>query len=126
LPEPQLTAERDAAAEAVEQVLSHSQQTEGYCFVWGLRDGRMIEELLRQSQLQLLALDPDAKKVDALRRKLDAAGLYRGRLQLYVGEPLRYAAPQWSANLVVAEHLPRSGHSAGRAFVEEVFRCLRP
>jgi len=126
LPKPQFTAGHDASTEAVEQILAASQQTDGYCYVWGLRDGRMIEELLRQSRLRLTAIDSDETRVNTVRCKLDAAGLYRDRLQLYTGEPLRYESPGWSANLIVSENSSGSDFSTGRAFVEEVFRCLRP
>jgi len=116
----------DQTTAAVRQVLDATGQREGFCFLWGLHGERMMDELLQQSRLQLLALDTDAAKVDTLRRKLDDAGLYRGRLQLYVGDPPGFGLPPYAASLIVSEDLSTSGFNSGKAFFASAFHALRP
>jgi len=126
LPEPRYSDAKDGWAQRAVEILSKTGQTEGLCLVWGLDDGRLVEELLRQSKLQICAVDPDEKKVNALRRKLDSAGLYRGRLQLYVGAGAEFGFPPYIANLIVSETHPTSGAGWGESFARAVFRSLRP
>jgi outer membrane protein assembly factor BamB len=126
LDEPRFAEKPDATDALVARILERTKQAEGYCLVWGLGDGRMVEELLRQSKLLVCAVDPDAKKVEAIRRKLDAAGLYRGRLQIYTGEPASYAFPPHVANLIVSEDLAAAGSAAGAEFFGVMADALRP
>jgi hypothetical protein len=82
--------------------------------------------LLGQSKLHVVAIDPDAEKVDVLRRKLDGAGLYGERAAVHQGNPLDFGLPPYLANLVVSEDLNAAGLDAGQEFVEDVLRSLRP
>ncbi len=115
--------ERSTTAQAV---LERTGQKEGYCLVLGAGSGRLMEELLRQSNLHVMALDPDAEKVEALRRKLDEAGLYGRRVAVHAGDILSVELPPYLASLVVSEDLKAAGIGSGRSFVEKVFRALRP
>ena len=42
------------------EILKRTKATEGYALVLGLREGRLVEELLKQSKLHVVAVDPDA------------------------------------------------------------------
>jgi hypothetical protein len=84
-----------------------------------------VGELLRQSDLYVIAVDRDAAQVVALRERLHRTGLYGVRASVHVGDPLAYPLPPYLANLVVAEGDPARG-TAGRALVETMFRPLRP
>ena len=46
----------------------------GYALCLGIERGRLIEELLRQSKLHVIALDEDQNKVSALRHRLYRLG----------------------------------------------------
>jgi outer membrane protein assembly factor BamB len=93
----------------------------GYCLVLGLDDGKLAEGLVRGSDLHVIAVDADAAKVDALRRKLDAAGLYGTRISVHVGDPLSFPFPPYLASLMVSEDSTLKGDAA-----EKVFPILRP
>jgi outer membrane protein assembly factor BamB len=93
--------------------------------VLGLGDGRLLEELLAQSKLRVIGVDADARKVNVLRDKLVAAGLYGGRAEVFVGEPFSFPLPPYIASLIV------SGDLASAEFpmdtpAEKIFNCLRP
>ena len=119
---PRPLAERqDEWTAEVQGLLGASGSTHGYALVFGVPDGRLLEELVRQSSLHIVALDPDPEKVDALRRRFDAAGLYGTRVAVHVGEPEHFGLPPYLANLIVAHGPPPS-----RLYLSALFRSLRP
>ncbi len=95
----------------------------GFAVVLGIESGRLVEELARQSELHVIAIDDDAGKVAALRQRLDDAGLYGMRASLLVGDPLTYPLPPYVASLVVSETLEQAGE---RTLVNAMFHALRP
>jgi outer membrane protein assembly factor BamB len=97
----------------------------GYALVLGLTEGRLIEELLQTTDLLLIGVDADAAKLERLRRRFDAAGLYGSRVELFVGAPLAFAFPPYLASLIVSEDSPNAGFSATTDF-STVFNWLRP
>jgi len=137
LPADEWTATADA-------ILKTAGVTAGYALVLGLDTGRLVEELARRSDLHVIAVDPDARKVAAIRRRLDAAGLYGSRAAVHVGDPATFAFPPYLASLIVSEDgkgvrylLPERPEgcfaqkvpdtfSAGKRFVERLFHALRP
>jgi len=118
-------AATDAATAAAKAVLDATKITEGYCYVWRLTDGRLAEELRRGSSLRVIAIDPDEAKVNALRKKFDAAGILDRNLTLMVGDPQTFELPPYTASVIVSEDLDAAA-KAGRAFVEEAYRVTRP
>lgn len=100
--------------------------TSGHALVWGIGSARLAEELVSQSHLHITVVDGDADKVDAFRRRLDAAGLYGNRVTVHTGEPLRFGFPPYLANLIVSEDTAAAGLDSGPDAVKELFRCLRP
>ncbi|MHC4540658.1 MAG: outer membrane protein assembly factor BamB family protein, partial [Planctomycetota bacterium] len=68
-------------------ILHATKATEGYALVMGLENGGLVKQLLRQSQLYVIAVDADAKVVERLRRRLDEAGLYGLRASVHLGDP---------------------------------------
>ena len=108
------------------QLLDETGAREGYCLVLGVGTGRLAEELLRQSDLRVIGLDPDARKVETLRRKFDADGLYGERVALLIGDLMSTPMPPYLASLVVSEDLPAAGQGGDDAFVRRVFDVLHP
>lgn len=76
---------------------------EGYAIVAGLKNGRLVEELLRNSQLHVIAVDEDATVIDRLRRTIGSDERFRGRFQAIVEEPATVRLPPYIANLIVTE-----------------------
>lgn len=108
-----------ADTRSARQVLAKTGAQEGYALVLGLEDGALVEGLLRQSKLRIIAIDADAKKVDAVRRRLDAMGLFDAqRLAVHVGETKSLGLPRYLARLIVSETKPPPK--------ADVFESLRP
>lgn len=99
---------------------------DGYALVLGIDRGRLVEELARQSNLHVIAVDDDAAKIAAIRQRLDRAGLYGTRVSLHIGDPLAYPFPPYLANLVVSENAGAIGHATKGSLADTVFDCLRP
>jgi len=98
----------------------------GYCLALGIGTGKLLDELIRHSHLHIIAVDPDAAKVDVTRRRLDAAGMYGDRVAVHTGQPVELGLPPYLASLVVSEDLDAAGIEQGSSFVETVFQWLRP
>jgi outer membrane protein assembly factor BamB len=114
------------AARAAAAILQQSGVQGGYCLVLGLTDGALAAELARQSALHVIAVDADAAKVAALRRRLDDAGLYGTRVAVHAGEPLEFRFPPYLAELIVSEDPPAAGIAAGPDALRRLFEPLRP
>jgi len=116
----------DAWTTKASAVLESTGVRDGYALVLGIDQGRLAEELARQSSLHVIAVDEDADKVAALRRRLDLAGLYGTRVSVLDGNPVTYPFPPYLASLVVSEN-PDALEQAGRLeSAKAVFHTLRP
>jgi outer membrane protein assembly factor BamB len=92
----------DPAAAAA--VLAATNVTDGYCVVAGLLDGALVEGLLRQSKLHVIAVDADAARVEQIRRRLGARGLFHDhRLSVVAEDPAACGLPPYFASLIVSE-----------------------
>ena len=111
---------------AAADIVGATRVRDGYALMLGIGTGRLAEELLRQTDLYVIAIDRQPEKVDRFRRKLHAAGLYGTRASAYVGDPLAYPLPPYMANLIVAEDWEHFGLASHGKRVEAVFPMLRP
>jgi outer membrane protein assembly factor BamB len=109
-----------------EKILTASGVREGYCVVWGLGSGELIAELIRRSDLRVIAVDPDEKKVQAFRERMMAAGHYGERVAAHVGDPATFPLPPYLASLMVTEDLAAAGGRLGPDFLKKIFPELRP
>jgi len=112
--------------ERAKQILEMTGVKDGYCLLPGIGSGELLRELLRKSNLHIIAIDPDADKVGRMRRELDAAGLYGIRASLHVGKFTTMRLAPYMANLIVSEDLRSAGSTEGDIFTERVFHSLRP
>jgi len=85
----------------VDTILEQTEVAEGYAFVFGIDDGRTIEGLANRTELHIVGVDPDAEKIERLRRRFDAQNLDGKRIVLIPGEPQSFKAPPYVANLIV-------------------------
>jgi len=99
--------------------------SEGYCVVLGIGSGRLIGELVRQSKLSVIVLEPNVKKAGAARRKCDDAGWYGGRVHVVAGDLSSVKMPPYLADLVTSEDAPAAGLDEDDA-LRRAFDMLRP
>jgi len=116
---------KDEWTEKASAVIKTAQTAVGCCIVLGLDSGRLVEEILKQSKLKVFAVDADRRKVDAMRDKLVAAGLYGKRAELFVGDPFKFNFPPFIAALIVSEK--HSGAEISEKITaKKLFDTLRP
>jgi len=125
-PKPLPAAPADQWTGRAKTLLKGSDPTGGWAVSLGIGTGRLIDEILRQSKLHVIAVDRDADKVDALRRRMDDADLYGSRVTALVGDPFDTGLPPYVANLIFSEGAKATGldvrnHKAGR-----IVRPIRP
>ncbi|MFM8358776.1 MAG: PQQ-binding-like beta-propeller repeat protein, partial [Verrucomicrobiota bacterium] len=98
---------------------------DGYALVAGAVDGRLALELVRQSRLKVVVVDPDPTRVAAARRTLSEAGVYGVRASVHrqAGDVLPYG--DLFANLVTSERTWVEG-TPPPVPVAELERLLRP
>jgi len=110
----------------VRELLKAARVSSGYAMVWGLKDGGLVEALVAQSKLYVIAVDADAARVDSLRHRLDAAGAYGARAVALIGDPTDMEFAPYLAGLIVSEDLKRAGFDEGTSFIARLARPLRP
>ena len=108
------------------RILQKNPGSGGYCLWLGIRDGRLLKEVLRQSDMNIIVVEPESDKVASLRRDLDEAGLYGSRASVISGDITSIQAPPYIANMIVAENLAKAGGMKGKVFAEKLFYSLRP
>ena len=117
---------RNPQSARVAQLLEKTNATEGYCVVIGAQADELIDELLLQSDLRLIVLDPDAKKIHAVRQRFANSDLYGKRIVAYVGDPATFSLPPYLANLVIADNLADTGIELNADLMGAVQKTLRP
>ena len=115
----------DGAKPHAADILAKAGVTDGYCLLLGLNQEGLAEELLLQSQVKLIAVDCDRQRVDRLRERLTAAGVYGTRAEVFCSPPRKFALPPYLANLLVTEYPSEGGDMADR-LMRQWFEVLRP
>ncbi len=113
-----------ATAERVRQILEQSKKTEGYCLVLGAGDSALLAELANRSKLTIHCVEPDAERVDTIRRQLDQRGLYGPRVVVHQGSLLDVSCPEYFAELVIVSPSILAKPNAWPA--EIAYRSLHP
>ncbi len=116
----------DSWTEKAADILEATDVRDGYAVVMGIEDGRLVEELVRQSELHVIAIDQDADKVAEIRQRLYDAGLYGVRATALVGNPVTYPLPPYLASLIVSETPDALEQVDETALAAAVFHALRP
>jgi len=110
----------------IREIIEQSKIRDGYCLLLGSGDGKMLNELLRQTEFHIIVLESDTAKVDTFRRRLDEAGLYGRRVALLTGDITTRKLPPYFAGLILIEDAPAAGFAENNRFAQKVFHSLRP
>lgn len=123
--EPRIPDPKEDLVTHAEAILAAADAPEGYALWFGVDDAELLEAVLLNSKLHILAVDPDAEKVDTLRRRWDAAGLYGKRVVLHTGDTLNFSAVPYLASLIYASE-SAAAQLRSRVALRTVFESLRP
>jgi outer membrane protein assembly factor BamB len=110
----------------IQEVLQQAPDAQGYCLWLGTRSRGLLRELLRQSSLHVIVIEPDATKIAALRQEFDRAGLYGSRVCVLHGDINTLNLPPCTAALVVVENLAVAGLDGSKTSVERLYDLMRP
>ena len=113
-----------AIRQTVAKIVEQSGVRRGYCLVLGCESGQMAMELALRTDLQIIAVEPDADKVEKARRLLDSIGLYGSRITVHHGPLDKLPYADRTTNLIVSERTLTTGQLPPS--IEEVCRVLRP
>jgi outer membrane protein assembly factor BamB len=121
-----LPQKNDQWTKAAIGILDTTKIRDGYCICWGVGSGRLVTALARRSKLHIIAIEPDADKVEAAREILTTAELYGDRVAIIHADPMKVELPPYLANLMVSEDLKAAGIAVDEAFTKKAFHSLRP
>lgn len=107
------------------QVLQQSGARDGYAIALGYGKGRLVHELVRQSQLRMIVFESDPKRASEARRSLFDRGLYGSRVHVLVGDLSSLRPAPYLAGLVVSEE-PADNKLADAESIGRLFALLRP
>ena len=98
----------------------------GYALWFGAADERLVEAVAAVASFaELAVVDPDAERVDRLRRRIDAAGR-AGRVSVHTAPPTGFAAAPYLAQRIVVGAELTPGLVADPAAIATVYESLRP
>jgi len=107
---------------AADEIINNTGVTRGYCLVLGCGDGRLVYELARQSEMTVIGIEKNMKKVNEAKEKLDKAGLLGSRVVVESWDMSHL--PDYFANLIVSGELMESDELSYTP--EQTYRVLRP
>ncbi len=116
----------DSPIAGLEDVIETLPDPNGYCLLWGTGDGKVIEQLLAQSNLQIIVVESDPQKISAIRKMANAKGMYGSRLTALLGDPIGLRLPPYFANLLVVadQHISKSLEKSET--LEGLYEMLHP
>ena len=82
-------------------ILSEANVQDGYAVLYGAKKGDLAAALVQLSEINLIVIEQDARKISTLRRRYDDMGLYSQRLHLIQGTPASVRLSEYFANLTV-------------------------
>lgn len=109
---------------AAEHIVKQAGVTRGYCLDLGCGDGRLAYEVARLTDLQIIGLEPDARKVAQARKLLAAAGLYGVRVTVRQSEVSKPTIEPQSINLIISQQALADGMLPARP--DDLLPLLRP
>ena len=122
---PQVAPIPAAVSARARSMLDQSGAREGYALWFGIGDGLLLEAALRESSLNVAAVDGEGEGLGRIRARLDAQGLYGRRAAVHAGNPAGFKAPPYIASLVVVGE-PWVAALADGETLRAVYESVRP
>jgi len=119
-------ASGSGAVGSAAEIIRRTGVRDGYCVVWGAGSGEMLHALVRQSELHIIAIAPDAARVNAIRHELAAANIPAERISLLTADWRLVELPPYLASLMVVADWPCANEREEEAFLAKLYASLRP
>jgi len=114
----------DPNERAADHILSQAGLARGYCLDYGAGDATLARHLAARSQLTIIGVEEDARKVEAGRRSLHEDDAYGTQITLHQAGLDQLPYRDYAAALVVSSAILETGRCPGSA--AEMFRMVRP
>ena len=118
-------SEMKMAASAAKRILSSDNINQGYALIIGSAEGRLAYELAKQSELQVVVVEPDKTKAEAARNALAQAGLYGSRVSVHQRDLNDLPYGPYFANLITSGSMLSEG-SLPVEDASQLMHLLRP
>jgi len=112
----------DIYSNAAEKILQEMSIKQGYCLILDCDEGQLAFELARRSELKIIGIEDNSKKIQKAREKLNKAGLYGDRVVIEQWDIANL--PDYFANLIVSDAAVASRKSS--PWSQDMFRVLKP
>jgi outer membrane protein assembly factor BamB len=120
-PEDKLSKVYTAAAK---KIVEGTPVRKGYALVLGCGEGRLAYEIARRTNMTVIGVEEDPKKVAAGRQALDKAARYGGRVSIHQGPLDKLPYVKYAFNLIVSDRTLATGALPPSA--AEMYRVLKP
>jgi outer membrane protein assembly factor BamB len=97
---PHSTVPVGSTATKAKSILQESKARDGYALWYGVDDADLLQSVLLQSELRIVAVAPDSGNVKRLRERFATDGLYGKRVTVHQGTPSDFHAPAYLGSLV--------------------------
>ena len=124
--EPTQNKGTDKWTKTAEAILEQGGAKNGYAIALGIGSGRLIEEIVANSELHVIAIEPNEKRLEQFRRSMNERGMYGTLVVAHQGELATFNLPPYLANLVFTEDPQLAAVESGASTVDAVFKSLRP
>jgi len=96
----------------------------GYAIVVGATDGRLAYEIARQSDLNVIVIEQDAKTAKAIRTRLSKTPFYGSRISVHSQDLATMKYGPFLANVLTSESYYETGELPSP--IETLYQCVRP
>jgi len=104
----------------INKILKNIKEKNGYCLLYGLGTGEIIQELIQKTNMHVIVIDDNRKKICDFRRNMDDANLYGKRVTIFSAKIKEL--PPYFANLAIIN----TNIEQNKVFNSEIIRILRP
>ena len=113
-------------AEKAQSILDETNVKEGYALFYGLENSELLAALALNSNLHIIAIDPNQQKVNKLRRWFDDKGLLGEQLSLICGNPANLYLPPYIASLTVIGDKKGAKLFSNEQDIQRLYSSIRP
>jgi outer membrane protein assembly factor BamB len=108
-------------------ILADARRDAGWALGLGAPSLPLVREIVRQSRLECVIVEPSPDAADQLRRELAREGLYGVRVSVLVGDIGAIPLPAYFANVIVGiPRAPAPGSGDDTSSIAAIYRALHP
>jgi len=124
--EPEKWHPSEEITDSAKAILERTGIKGGYALLYNPGDGDLLAALAMNSNLNIIAIEPDFDNVNKLRKRFDHLGLLGGRVSFLQGSSSNFPAPPYMASLIVIQDMKHINSQSDDKTFHTIFKALRP